>query len=146
MIRILEECQSEDKPTKFQTGDIITHIRYGYRGVIVHTDPKFKGAQIWYLSNQTQPQKEQSWFFVLVTGSQQVTYVAEENLNHYHPRNTVVHPMLTLFFSGYVAELNRYIFAMMCNGTRVRHPMLPHLFRHPIFNHPVLHLYNILPL
>ena len=109
MIRILQECQSEDNPTKFQTGNIITHRRYEYRGVIVHTDPTFKGDENWYLSNQTQPSKDQSWYFVLVDESQQVTYVAEENLKYDNSANLVVHSMLNLFFSGFDAELKRYI-------------------------------------
>ena len=108
MIRILQECQAEENQPKFQTGDIITHKRYGYRGVIVHTDLHFQGNETWYFSNQTQPTKDQPWYFVLVDRNQQVTYVAEENLNNDHSVNSVVHPMLNLFFFGYDAELNRY--------------------------------------
>ena len=108
MIRILQECQSEDNPHKFQTGDIITHKRYKYRGVIVHIDLSFQGDETWYLSNQTQPSKQQPWYFVLVDGNQQVTYVAEENLYLDHSAIPVVHPMLNLFFSRYDAELNKY--------------------------------------
>ena len=109
MIRILQDCQSEDNPTKFQTGNIITHKRYGYRGVIVHTDLHFQGDENWYLSNPTQPSKEQPWYFVLVDGNQQVTHVAEENLKYDNSANLVVHPMLNLFFSGFNSELNQYI-------------------------------------
>ena len=109
MIRIIQELQSDDNPPKFQRGDIIRHRKYGYRGVIVHFDPSFEGDENWYLSNQTQPSKEQPWYFVLVDESQQVTYVAEENLNHDHSGNSVVHPMLNLFFSGFNSELNQYI-------------------------------------
>ena len=109
MIRILQECQSEDNPHKFQTGDIITHKRYKYRGVIVHIDLSFQGDVSWYLSNKTQPTKDQPWYFVLVDANQEVTYVAEENLNHDHSGNSVVHPMLNLFFSGFNSELNQYI-------------------------------------
>ena len=109
MIRILQECKSQDNPAEFQTGDIITHKMIGYRGVIVHSDPSFQGDENWYLSNQTHPSKEQFWYFVLVDGKQQVTYVAEQNLYHDNSGNLVVHPMLNLFFSGYDAELNRYI-------------------------------------
>ena len=108
MIRILQECQSEDNPHKFQTGDIITHKRYKYRGVIVHIDLSFLGDETWYLSNQTQPSKQQPWYFVLVDGNQQVTYVAEENLKYDNSANLVVHPMLNLFFSGFNSKLNRY--------------------------------------
>jgi heat shock protein HspQ len=108
VIHILQEFQSEDNPPKFQTGDIITHKRYKYRGVIVHTDLSFQGNENWYLSNQAQPSKEQPWYFVLVDGNQQVTYVAEENLKYDHSCSSVVHPMLNLFFSGYDVELKRY--------------------------------------
>ena len=108
MIRIIGEYISNENPTKFQTGDIITHKRYEYRGVIVHTDMHFQGNETWYLSNQTQPSKEQPWYFVLVDGNQQVTYVADENLSRDQSFNRVVHPMLNLFFSGYDVELKRY--------------------------------------
>jgi len=109
VIRILQECQSEDFPLKFETGDIITHKKYEYCGVIVHIDFTFKGDETWYLSNQTQPRKDQCWYFVLVNGKQQVTYVAEENLKLNRSKTQITHPMLDLFFSGYDAELKRYI-------------------------------------
>jgi len=109
VIHILQEFQSEDNPPKFQTGDIITHKRYGYRGVIVHADLSFQGDESWYLSIQTKPSKEQPWYFVLVDGNQQVTYVAQENLKYDNSANLVVHPMLNLFFSVFNSELNQYI-------------------------------------
>ncbi len=109
VIRVIQEYQSEDNPSKFQTGDIIRHRKYEYRGVIVHIDPIFQGEENWYLSNQTQPSKDQSWYFVLVDGNQQVTYVAEENLHPYNSANPIVHPMLNVFFSGFDSELNQYI-------------------------------------
>jgi heat shock protein HspQ len=109
VIRILQEYQSEDCPSKFKTGDLITHIKYGYRGLIVHTDPSFQEDQTWYLSNQTQPSKDLPWYFVLVDGKQQVTYVAEENLKLNRSGTEITHPMLDLFFSGYDPKLKRYI-------------------------------------
>jgi len=109
VIHILQEYNSGDNQPKFTTGDIITHRRYGYRGVIVHIDHHFQGDENWYLSNQTQPNKEQPWYFVLVDENQQVTYVAEENLFLDNCTNPVVHPMLNLFFSGFNSELNKYI-------------------------------------
>ena len=108
MIQILKEYKSEDNPTNFETGDIITHIKFEYRGVIVHTYLSFQGDENWYLSNHTQPSKQQPWYFVLVDGNQQVTYVAEENLKYDNSANLVVHPMLNLFFSGFNSELNKY--------------------------------------
>jgi len=109
VIHILQEFQSEDNPTNFENGDIITHIKYEYRGVIVHSDLSFQvDDENWYLSNQAQPSKQQPWYFVLVDGNQQVTYVAEENLKYDNSANPILHPMLNLFFSGYDPELNKY--------------------------------------
>jgi len=109
VIRIIQEYNSKDNQSKFQTGDIISHKKYGYCGAIVHIDPIFQGEENWYLSNQTQPNKDQSWYFVLVNGNQQVTYVAEENLHSNNSAYPIVHPMLNLLFSGFDAKLNRYI-------------------------------------
>jgi len=109
VIHILQEYQSENNPTRLQTGDIITHSKYGYRGVIVHIDPTFQGNENWYLSNQTKPNKKQPWYFVLVDGNQQVTYVAESNLTLDQCEKQVDHPMINLFFSGYDNELKKYI-------------------------------------
>ena len=109
MIHILQEYQSENNPTRLQTGDIIPHSKYGYRGVILHIDPTFQGNENWYLSNQTKPIKKQPWYFVLVDGNQQVTYVAESNLTLDQCEKHVDHPMINLFFSGYDNELKKYI-------------------------------------
>ena len=109
MIHILQEYQSENNPTRLQTGDIITHSKYGYRGVILHIDPTFQGNENWYLSNQTKPIKKQPWYFVLVDGNQQVTYVAESDLTLDQCEKQVDHPMINLFFSGYDDGLKKYI-------------------------------------
>jgi heat shock protein HspQ len=109
VIHIIQEYQSEQNSPKFQVGDIITHKKYQYRGVIVHIDPCFKGKINWYLSNKTQPGRQQPWYFVLVDGKQEISYVAEENLNQDNSGNLVVNSMLNLFFSGYNEELRRYI-------------------------------------
>ena len=109
MIRVINEQSPDRNSHSFKTGDIVNHKTYGYRGAIVHQHSTFKGEDEWYLSNQSQPNKHQPWYFVLVNGNQQVTYVAEDNLNHDLSGNTIVHPMINLFFSRYDAKLQRYI-------------------------------------
>ena len=109
MIRVINE-QSPDKNSHlFKTGNIINHKTYGYRGVIVHQHSTFKGKDEWYLSNQSQPSKNQPWYFVLVDEIQQVTYVAESNLTLDQCEKQVDHAMINLFFSGYDNELKKYI-------------------------------------
>ena len=109
MIHVIKWQPSEENLLPFETGEIVSHKRYEYRGVIVHRDNKFQGSEKWYLSNQTQPGKKQSWYFVLIDDNQEVTYVAETNLTLDNSPKEVNHPMVNLFFSGYDNELKKYI-------------------------------------
>jgi len=109
MIRVINEQSPDRNSLSFKTGDIINHKTYGYRGAIVHQHSTFKVEEEWYLSNQSQPSKHQPWYFVLVDGNQQVTYVAESNLTLDQCEKHVDHPMINLFFSGYDNELKKYI-------------------------------------
>ena len=109
MIRVINEQSTDRNSQSFKTGDIVNHKTYKYRGVIVHQHLTFKGEDEWYLSNQSQPNKHQPWYFVLVNEIQQVTYVAESNLSLDQCEKHVDHPMINLFFSGYDDELKKYI-------------------------------------
>ena len=108
MINLSEGFAPLPDKAKFETGEIIKHIRYGYRGVIVDYDNTCQAPEHWYHSNQTQPDRNQPWYHVLVDGNQQVTYVAESNLTDDQSGNPVVHGMLNLFFSGYDEQKNKY--------------------------------------
>ena len=94
---------------KFETGEVVQHIRYGYRGIIVDFDSICQAPEDWYQSSQTQPDRNQPWYNVLVDGNQQVTYVAQSNLQADLSKQQVVHGMINLFFSGYDQENNKYI-------------------------------------
>ena len=109
MIRVINEQSTDRNSQSFKTGDIVNHKTYKYRGVIVHQHLTFKGEDKWYLSNQSQPSKHQPWYFVLVDGNQQVTYVAESNLTLDQCEKHVDHAMINLFFSEYDNELKKYI-------------------------------------
>ena len=108
MINLSEGFAPLPDQTKFEPGEVINHIRYGYRGVIVEFDLSCEAPDHWYLKNQTQPDRDQPWYHVLVDGSQQVTYVAESNLRLDQTGKPVVHGMLNLFFSGYDEVQNKY--------------------------------------
>jgi len=109
MIRVINEQSTDRNSQSFKTGDIVNHKTYKYRGVIVHQHLTFKGEDKWYLSNQSQPNKHQPWYFVLVNEIQQVTYVAESNLTLDRLGKKVDHAMINLFFSEYDNELKKYI-------------------------------------
>lgn len=82
----------------FQSGQVIRHKRYGYRGIIVGYDPTCQAADQWYFMNQTQPDREQPWYHVLVHGSDQVTYVAQSNLHPDESPESIAHPLVEYFF------------------------------------------------
>ena len=97
-----------DSP-KFEPGDVIEHLRYKYRGVIVEFDSTCKTPNDWYQSNQTQPERNQPWYHILVHGNHKVTYVAQSNLQYDRSNDQVVHGMINLFFSGYNKNDHKYI-------------------------------------
>ncbi|MDP7177515.1 MAG: heat shock protein HspQ [Verrucomicrobiota bacterium] len=93
----LQDC----KPPRFAPGDLVWHVRYHYRGVVVAHDPRCMAGEAWYQSNQTQPDKNQPWHHVLVHDSASVTYPAESSLESDDSGEPISHPLLDQFFSEF---------------------------------------------
>ena len=93
-----EDIINYAKPV-FKSGQCVCHKRYGYRGIIVDLDEDCTATDSWYYANQTQPSRHQPWYHVLVHGSDQVTYVAENNLIKDASKANVTHPLLSYFFT-----------------------------------------------
>jgi len=85
----------------FEPGQLIRHVRYGYRGVVVEMHESCQADDEWYFRNKTQPDREQPWYHVLVDGSSTCTYVASENLAADPNGMPIQHPLLGYFFSGF---------------------------------------------
>lgn len=95
-------------PVKFTVGQIVHHLRYDYRGVIVDVDAEFTGTEAWYDSvAKSRPPKDQPWYRVLVDGAEQETYVAERHLEEDGRREPVSHTALARYFARY--ENGRYL-------------------------------------
>ena len=109
MINLANGYSSPTDTPNFEPGEVVQHIRYGYRGVIVDFDSACMAPDDWYQSNQTRPDRNQPWYHVLVDGNQQVTYVAQSNLEYDQTHPPVVHGMINLFFSGYNQDENKYL-------------------------------------
>ena len=92
---------------KFELGQLVSHKRYGYRGVVVDFDLECRADEQWYQSNKTQPGKIQPWYHVLVDASDQTTYAAEGNLQADPSGQPVRHPLVGHFFGEFVNS--RYI-------------------------------------
>jgi len=83
----------------FKPGQCVSHARYGYRGIIVDADQDCMATDEWFYGNQTQPSRHQPWYHVLVHGSDQVTYVAQNNLLKDTSIRRVKHPLISHFFT-----------------------------------------------
>ncbi|MAG94749.1 MAG: DNA-binding protein [Planctomycetaceae bacterium] len=86
---------------RFEPGQIVRHVRYGYRGVVVSRDPECLAEERWYQANATQPDRDQPWYHVLVDGARQVTYAAHTSLDVDDCLLPVKHPLIRLFFKGF---------------------------------------------
>ena len=66
---------------KFEVGQVVHHLKFGYRGVVFDVDPCFQGTEEWYEQvARSRPPKDRPWYHVLVHDAAHTTYVAERNL------------------------------------------------------------------
>ena len=87
---------------KFSMGQLVHHVRFGYRGVVFDVDPEFMGTDEWYQEvARSRPPKDRPWYHVLVDGSEHSTYVAERHLEPDPNAAPIHHPALRSFFDAF---------------------------------------------
>ena len=87
---------------EFSVGQLIRHVRFGYRGVIFDVDRTFQGSNAWYEQvARSRPPKDEPWYHVLPDGAEHTTYVAERNLSADPEPRPLEHPMLEDLFTGF---------------------------------------------
>jgi heat shock protein HspQ len=87
---------------KFFVGQIVHHVRFDYRGVVIDVDATFQGTEAWYEQvARSRPPKDEPWYRVLVDGADYETYVAERHLERDREGRPVRHPGVDDLFSGY---------------------------------------------
>ena len=98
----------------FSVGELIHHKRFEYRGVVVDVDPTFQLSDDWYDQvARSRPPKDAPWYHVLVDGSDQMTYVAQRNLERDASAEPIRHPLLEHYFEGF--DGGRYVTARIIN-------------------------------
>ena len=99
---------------KFRIGQVIHHLKFGYRGVIANADPTFQGTEEWYDTvAKSKPPKESPWYQVLVHNSGSETYVAERHLELDTTGERINHPFLPVFFDEF--KNGRYVLTRPLN-------------------------------
>jgi heat shock protein HspQ len=86
---------------RFQPGQLVRHVRYGYRGVVVEVDSCCRAPDAWYQANRTQPDRSQPWYHVLVHGGGNVTYAAQTSLSADPSAAPIDHPLIDAFFDAF---------------------------------------------
>jgi|SaaInlStandDraft_1057018.scaffolds.fasta_scaffold105404_2 heat shock protein HspQ len=84
--------------SQIKIGDKIKHKKYQYDGLIVDIDFYCFANDDWYKKNNTQPDKLQPWYHVLVNGSSMVTYAAQSSVESTSNSQGMNHPYVTHFF------------------------------------------------
>ena len=105
--RPASEAGTPQREPLYHQGQIVRHRRYGYRGVVVDFDLTCKADGAWYQSNQTQPDRNQPWYHVLVDGSSNTTYAAQTSLEADESSAPITHPYLEHFFTEFTGD--RYV-------------------------------------
>lgn len=84
---------------KYESGQIIHHKHFGYRGVVISVDECFQGSEEWYeTAARTRPPKDRPWYHVLVGNTVAEAYVAERHLEPDESSAPVEHPLVGVFF------------------------------------------------
>ena len=91
-----------DTICKFTVGQIIHHVLFNYRGVIVDIDSNFQGTETWYREvAKSSPPRNKPWYHVLVDKSYSITYVAERNLEEEILKESIEHPLIKEYFKEF---------------------------------------------
>jgi len=96
-----------ERDAKFGIGQVVHHLRFDYRGVIVDVDASYQGTEEWYHEvARSRPPRDRPWYHVLVHEAEHTTYVAERHLALEPAPAPIEHPMLGQFFDAF--EDGRY--------------------------------------
>ncbi len=93
---------------KFCVGELVHHMLFDYRGVVIDVDVKFSGTDEYYEKMApSRPPKDQPWYRVLVDDASHETYVAERNLEPAREHTPIRHPDLEQYFGEF--QHGRYV-------------------------------------
>ena len=96
-----------ERDAKFGIGQVVQHVRFDYRGVIVDVDASYQGTDEWYHEvARSKPPRDRPWYHVLVHEADHTTYVAERHLAIEASPDPIEHPLLLQFFDAF--EDGRY--------------------------------------
>ena len=98
----MEGIRLDAAVARFSPGDVVWHLRFGYRGVVLDVDPVFCGSDEWYRRvARSRPPRDEPWYHVLVHDATHRTYVAERHLAADRRGEPVRHPEVSACFRDF---------------------------------------------
>jgi heat shock protein HspQ len=88
---------------RFHVGQLVRHLRFGYRGVVFDVDEVFRGTEAWYEQvARSRPPRDRPWYHVIVDGAAHTTYVADRHLEADDSREPIDSPLVAQMFDRFV--------------------------------------------
>lgn len=104
----MSRSRAPQSRAKFSVGELVHHLLFNYRGVVVDVDMTFGGTEEWYaVMAPSRPPKDQPWYRVLVDDASHETYVAERNLEPDREGTPIRHPEIEQYFGEFAR--GRYV-------------------------------------
>jgi len=83
-------------------GQLVEHVKFGYRGVVFGVDQEFSLSEEWYEQvARSRPPKDAPWYQVMVDGATNTTYVAERHLQESEDFTQIDNPYLGEHFCSF---------------------------------------------
>jgi heat shock protein HspQ len=87
---------------RFSIGQLVQHMKFGYRGAIFGVDAEFSLSEEWYDQvAKSRPPKNAPWYHVMVDGAANTTYVAERHLTDAKDHSQINNPHLGKYFTRF---------------------------------------------
>lgn len=97
-----------ESPIRFHVGQLVRHLRFGYRGVVFDVDEVFRGTEAWYEQvARSRPPRDRPWYHVIVDGASHTTYVADRHLEADPSGEPIRSPLVPQVFDRF--EDGRYV-------------------------------------
>lgn len=97
---LAETLNQFDRPI-FKRGQIVKHKHDDYRGIITDYDMYFINDEEIYNKNSQKPAKDKPWYYILIDGTNAISYTAEENLVLDQNQKNIEHSLVDFFFNGF---------------------------------------------
>jgi heat shock protein HspQ len=89
-------------------GQLVRHLRFGYRGVVFDVNEEFEGSDTWYEQvARSRPPRDRPWYHVIVHDAEHTTYVADRHLEADASAAPVDNPLVASCFDRF--EDGRYV-------------------------------------